>query len=101
MSEGKTDTVRQTCQTIDLVFKTVQTLILLGILISLAVLTNQLRGFSPVLSNIANHGSFPVVISGQMPDVGVSGVVSITNQPNSAFEITNDGDTVFKISSTA
>jgi hypothetical protein len=104
MSEEKTDTIpprtRQSYHTFELILKIVQTLVLLGILISLALLTSQLRGFSTVLGDIVNQGSFPVTITGRMPDVGVSGVVSIGNQPNGAIAITNQGATSFDIRST-
>jgi hypothetical protein len=103
MSEEKIDTpsTRQSYKTFELILKIVQTLVLLGILIALAVLTNQLQGFSTVLGDIVNQGSFPVTITGRMPDVGVSGVVAIGNQPNGAIAITNSGDTSFNIKSTA
>jgi hypothetical protein len=85
MSEGKPNTT--TTSTFDKVLKIAQTLLVLGILIVLAVLTAQLQSLTSVL-NGSNGRSFPVVI-GNLPPIEFNGppTIFVQNYPNQEFAV--------------
>ena len=90
MSEGKPDTTQQIVQrtsTFDKVLKIAQTLLILGILIVLAVLTSQLQNLTSAL-NGANSKSLPVAIT-NLPPIGFNGppTIFVQNYPNQEFGV--------------
>jgi len=90
MSEGKPDMTQQIVQrtsTFDKVLKIAQTLLILGILIVLAVLTSQLQNLTSAL-NGANSKSLPVAIT-NLPPIGFNGppTIFVQNYPNQEFGV--------------